>query len=59
VRAKFLCRLSRRKSGSETDPIENLKMFYVPTLIMHGDNAQIVPIDDTAMLSAKIAKDLS
>jgi non-heme chloroperoxidase len=33
-----------------------LKKFDVPTLIMHGDNDQIVPIADSALLSSKIIK---
>jgi non-heme chloroperoxidase len=39
---------------SETDLTEDLKKFDVPTLILHGDDDQIVPIADSAMLSAKI-----
>jgi non-heme chloroperoxidase len=35
---------------------EDLKKFDVPTLIMHGDDDQIVPIEDSAMLSSKIVK---
>lgn len=45
------------KAFSETDFTEDLKKFDIPTLIMHGDDDQIVPIDDTARLSAKIIKD--
>jgi non-heme chloroperoxidase len=45
------------KAFSETDLTDDLKKFYVPTLIMHGDDDQIVPIDDSARLSAKIVKD--
>jgi non-heme chloroperoxidase len=44
------------KAFSETDFTEDLKKFDVPTLIMHGDDDQIVPIADTALLSAKIIK---
>jgi non-heme chloroperoxidase len=44
------------KSWSETDLTEDPKKFDVPTLIMHGDDDQIVPIADTAMFSAKIIK---
>jgi non-heme chloroperoxidase len=43
------------KAFSETDFTEDLKKFDVPTLIMHGDDDQIVPIDDSAKLSAKLA----
>ena len=41
---------------SETDFTEDLKKFDVPTLILHGDDDQIVPIADSALLSAKIVK---
>jgi len=45
------------KVFSETDLTEDLKTFDVPTLIIHGDDDQIVPIADSAMLSSKIVKD--
>jgi non-heme chloroperoxidase len=45
------------KAFSETDFNEDLKKFDVPTLIMHGDDDQIVPIGISAMLSSKIIKD--
>ena len=41
---------------SETDFTEDLKKIDVPTLIMHGDDDQIVPIADSALLSAKLVK---
>jgi len=44
------------KAFSETDFTEDLKKFDVPTLILHGDDDQIVPIADSALLSAKIIK---
>jgi non-heme chloroperoxidase len=44
------------KVFSETDLTEDLKKIDVPTLILHGDDDQIVPIDDSARLSAKIVK---
>ena len=44
------------KVFSETDLTEDLKKFDVPTLVLHGDDDQIVPIADSAMLSAKIIK---
>lgn len=44
------------KAFSETDFTEDLKKFDVPTLIMHGDDDQIVPIGAAAMLSSKIVK---
>jgi non-heme chloroperoxidase len=44
------------KAFSETDLTEDLKKFDVPTLIVHGDDDQIVPIGASAMLSSKIVK---
>jgi non-heme chloroperoxidase len=44
------------KAFSETDFTEDLKKFNVPTLIIHGDDDQIVPIGASAMLSSKIVK---
>jgi non-heme chloroperoxidase len=44
------------KAFSETDFTEDLKKFDVPTLILHGDDDQIVPIGDSALLSSKIVK---
>jgi non-heme chloroperoxidase len=45
------------KAFSETDLNEDLKRIDVPTLIAHGDDDQIVPIDDAALKSSKIVKD--
>lgn len=45
------------KVFSETDLSEDLKKFDVPTLILHGDDDQIVPIGASALLSSKIVKD--
>jgi non-heme chloroperoxidase len=45
------------KAFSETDFTEDLKRFDVPTLILHGTDDQIVPIDASAKLSAKLVKD--
>jgi non-heme chloroperoxidase len=45
------------KAFSETDFTEDLKEFDVPTLILHGDDDQIVPIGAAAMLSSKLVKD--
>ena len=42
------------KAFSETDLTEDLRKVDVPTLIIHGDDDQIVPIADSALLSAKI-----
>src|ERR1039457_4273571 len=44
------------KAFSETDFTEDLKKFDVPTLVLHGDDDQIVPIGAAAMLSSKIVK---
>jgi non-heme chloroperoxidase len=44
------------KAFSETDCTEDLKKFDVPTLIVHGDDDQIVPIDASGRASAKIVK---
>jgi non-heme chloroperoxidase len=41
---------------SETDFTEDLMKFDVPTLIVHGDDDQIVPIKNSALLSAKLVK---
>ena len=44
------------KAFSETDLTEDLKKFDVPTLVLHGDDDQIVPIVASALLSSKIIK---
>lgn len=44
------------KAFSETDFTEDLKKIEVPVLIMHGDDDQIVPIADSALLSSKLVK---
>jgi non-heme chloroperoxidase len=44
------------KAFSETDFTEDLKKFDVPTLILHGDDDQIVPIDAASRASAKLVK---
>ena len=44
------------KAFSETDFTEDLKRFDVPTLILHGDDDQIVPIGAAALLSSKLVK---
>jgi non-heme chloroperoxidase len=44
------------KAFSETDFTEDLKKINVPTLIMHGDADQIVPINDSALLSVALVK---
>ena len=45
------------KAFSETDFTEDLKKFDVPTLIIHGDDDQIVPIDAAGRASAELIKD--
>ena len=42
------------KAFSETDFMEDLKALQVPTLVMHGEDDQVVPIADSALLSAKL-----
>ena len=44
------------KAFSETDFTEHLKKIDVPTLILHGDDDQIVPIGASGLMSAKIVK---
>ena len=44
------------KAFSETDFTEDLKIIDVPTLVMHGDDDQIVPIANSALLSIKLLK---
>jgi len=44
------------KAFSETEQTEDLKKFDIPTLIIHGDDDQIVPIGDSALLSSKLVK---
>ena len=50
--ASYLC----IKVFSESDTTEDLKKFDVPTLILHGDDDQIVPIASAALLSSKLIK---
>ena len=45
------------KAFSETDLTEDLKKFDIPTLIIHGDDDQIVPIAASALISSKIVRD--
>ncbi|MBW9075934.1 MULTISPECIES: alpha/beta fold hydrolase [Agrobacterium] len=44
------------KAFSETDQTEDLKAITVPTLVLHGDDDQVVPIADSAELSVKLLK---
>ncbi len=45
------------KAFSETDLTEDLKRIDVPTLVLHGDDDQIVPIANSALLSSRIIRD--
>jgi non-heme chloroperoxidase len=45
------------KAFSETDFTEDLREILVPTLVMHGDDDQVVPLADSAELSVKLLKD--
>jgi non-heme chloroperoxidase len=44
------------KAFSETDFTEDLKKFDVPTLVVHGDADQVVPIEAAGIASAKLVK---
>jgi non-heme chloroperoxidase len=44
------------KAFSETDFTDDLKAIEVPTLVLHGDDDQIVPFADAAVLSAKLLR---
>jgi non-heme chloroperoxidase len=44
------------KAFSETDFTEDLKKFDIPTLVLHGEDDQIVPVKDSAKKSAKLIK---
>jgi non-heme chloroperoxidase len=44
------------KAFSETDTTEDLKRFDIPTLVLHGDDDQIVPYADAELISSKIIK---
>jgi non-heme chloroperoxidase len=54
MQSGFIGVLECIKAFSETDFTADLKKFDVPTLILHGDDDQIVPIADSALLSAKL-----
>jgi non-heme chloroperoxidase len=47
------------KAFSETDFTQDLKKFDVPTLIIHGDDDQIVPIGASAQASSKLVRNAS
>ncbi len=44
------------KAFSETDFTDDLRSISVPTLVLHGDDDQVVPVADSAVLSAKLLK---
>jgi non-heme chloroperoxidase len=44
------------KAFSETDFTEDLKKFDIPTLVMHGEDDQIVPVKDSARKSARLIR---
>ena len=44
------------KAFSETDQTDDLKAMTVPTLVMQGDDDQIVPYEDASLLQAKLIK---
>ena len=50
IKAQYDC----VKAFSETDFTEDLKKINIPTLVMHGDDDQIVPIDDSARISSTL-----
>jgi non-heme chloroperoxidase len=56
MQAGFKAAFDCIKAFSETDFTEDLKKFDVPTLILHGDDDQIVPIGASAMISSKLVK---
>jgi len=56
MQAGFKAVLDCIKAFSETDFTEDLKKIDVPTLIIHGDDDQIVPINDSALLSVALVK---
>ena len=52
IKAQYDC----IKAFSETDFTEDLKSIEVPTFVMHGEDDQIVPIADSALLSSKLLR---
>jgi non-heme chloroperoxidase len=55
IKAQYDC----VKALSETDFTEDLKAIRVPTLVMHGDDDQVVPIADSSLRSAKLLPNAS
>jgi non-heme chloroperoxidase len=56
MQAGFKAVIDCIKAFSETDLTEDLKRFNVPTLILHGDDDQIVPIGASALLASKLVR---
>ncbi len=56
MQASLKCVFDCIKAFSETDFTEDLQKFDIPTLIVHGDDDQIVPIGASAPLTAKLVK---
>ena len=56
MQASLLNAYESIKAFSETDQTEDLKKFDVPTLVLHGEDDQIVPVKDSAKKSAKLIK---
>jgi len=56
MQAGFVGVLDCIKAFSETDFTEDLRKFDVPTLVIHGDDDQIVPIGASALLSSKLVR---
>ena len=56
MRAGFPASYFCIKAFSETDMTDDLKKIDVPTLVLHGDDDQIVPIADSGLLTAKLVK---
>ena len=48
--------LGRHRRVSQIDFTEDLKQFTVPVLVMHGDDDQVVPYEDSGPLSAKLVQ---
>jgi pimeloyl-ACP methyl ester carboxylesterase len=58
MQAGFKGVIDRIKAFSETDSTEDLKKFHIPTLVLYGDDDQIVPIGASALLFSKLIKNV-
>jgi len=56
MQASIVATFDGIRAQSETDFTSDLKKIDVPTLIVHGADDQLVPIDDSAVLSARLIK---